>query len=52
MSHVIPANSISTEQFLAGTADEPSPGSLRSFIDQRRAFLLNWSEPVATEAAP
>jgi hypothetical protein len=41
----------STEQFLTGTADEPGPGSLRSFIDQRRAFLLNWSEPAATEAS-
>jgi spore coat protein CotH len=39
----------STEQFLAAIADEPSAGSLRNFIDQRRAFLLNWSEPAATE---
>ncbi len=37
----------STEQFLAGTSDEPGPGSLRSFFDQRRAFLLNWSESSA-----
>ena len=36
----------STDQFLAGTSDEPVPGSLRSFFDQRRAFLLNWSEPT------
>ena len=35
----------STEQFLTGTADEPGPGSLRSFFEQRREFLLNWSEP-------
>jgi hypothetical protein len=41
----------STDQFLAGTADEPGPGNLRSFFDQRRAFLLNWSEPGAPEAA-
>jgi hypothetical protein len=41
-----------TEQFLAGTADEPGPGNLRSFFDQRRAFLLNWSEPGARGTAP
>lgn len=36
-----------TDQFLAGTADEPAPGSLRNFFDQRRQFLLNWTEPGA-----
>jgi hypothetical protein len=41
-----------TDQFLAGTADELSPGSLRSFFDQRRAFLLNWSETNAPGPAP
>jgi hypothetical protein len=30
----------STEDFLRGTADD---GTLRTFIDQRRAFLLNWT---------
>ena len=41
-----------TEQFLAETADEPRPGNLRSFFDQRREFLLNWSEPTAAAPAP
>jgi spore coat protein CotH len=41
-----------TDQFLAGTADELSPGSLRSFFEQRRKFLLNWSEPGAPRTSP
>ena len=36
----------STDEFLRGTADD---GTLRSFIDQRRTFLLNW---VAQQSAP
>ncbi|MCC7042929.1 MAG: CotH kinase family protein [Acidobacteria bacterium] len=31
---------MSTEAFMASTADD---GSLRTFIDERRAFLLNWT---------
>jgi hypothetical protein len=41
----------STDQFLAGTADEPSPGNLRSFFDQRREFLLKWPEPSESGTA-
>lgn len=37
-------NLYSTEAFLNGTADEPMPGNLISFFDQRRAFLLNHSD--------
>lgn len=42
----------STEQFLAGTSDEPGSGSLRSFFEQRREFLLSWSEPVQGATSP
>lgn len=37
-------NLYSTEAFLNGTADEPMPGNLISFFDQRRAFFLNHSD--------
>lgn len=42
----------STEQFLAGTSNDPVPGSLRSFFDQRREFLLNWSEKDGGATTP
>jgi spore coat protein CotH len=32
----------STEEFLRATSDDVSSGTLRGFIEQRRAFLLNW----------
>ena len=32
----------STEDFLSATADEPTYGTLRSFFEGRRAFLLRW----------
>jgi hypothetical protein len=32
----------STEDFLRTTADDPAPGTLRSFFEGRRAFLLKW----------
>jgi hypothetical protein len=34
-----------TEGFLSGTADEGRPGSLRDFLERRRAFLLGWTAP-------
>jgi len=42
----------STEQFITGTSDEPVPGSLRSFLEQRREFLLSWSEPGGAATTP
>lgn len=39
----------STEEFIFGTSDEPAGGTLRGFLEQRRAFLLNW---LAQNAAP
>jgi hypothetical protein len=40
----------STEEFLSGTSDTGGAGSLRDFMDRRRAFLLDWRAPAA--AAP
>jgi hypothetical protein len=31
---------MTTEAFMAATAEN---GSLRTFVDERRAFLLNWT---------
>ena len=31
-----------TEEFLRTTADDASFGTLRSFVEERRAFLLAW----------
>ena len=33
----------STDDFLRTTADDPAPGTLRSFFEGRRAFLLRWT---------
>jgi hypothetical protein len=33
----------STDEFLRTTADEGGPGTLRTFFEQRREFLLGWS---------
>jgi spore coat protein CotH len=43
----------STDDFLRDTSDDPSSDTLRGFIEQRRAFLLNWiAQNVAVAAAP
>ena len=34
----------------AATADEPAPGTLRSFFEARRSFLLRWLEENAAAA--
>jgi hypothetical protein len=39
----------STEDFLRSTADD---GTLRTFIDQRRAFLLDWTAQQMKDARP
>ncbi|HEX5110033.1 MAG TPA: CotH kinase family protein, partial [Vicinamibacterales bacterium] len=39
----------STEEFVRTTADDPAMGTLRSFFEGRRAFLLQW---FADNAAP
>ena len=41
-----------TDNFLRTTADEPAPGTLRSFFEGRRAFLLRWIGENAAAAAP
>jgi hypothetical protein len=41
----------STEEFLHATSDDPGPGTLRSFFEGRRAFLLQWIEQNAGAAA-
>ena len=42
----------STEDFVRTTADEPTGGTLRSFFEGRRAFLLQWfTDNAATVAA-
>ena len=41
----------STEEFMHGTSDEPGAGTLRSFFETRRAFLLEWIEQNAYAAA-
>ena len=42
----------STDQFLQATADDPAFGTLRSFFEGRRAFLLRWTTENAAAAAP
>ncbi len=42
----------STEDFLRTTADELAPGTLRSFFEGRRAFLLKWLSENSATAAP
>jgi hypothetical protein len=42
----------STDDFLFVTADDPSSGTLRSFIEQRRAFILKWMADNNGGAAP
>ena len=42
----------STDDFFRTTADEPAPGTLRSFFEARRTFLLRWLEENAAAAAP
>ena len=37
----------STEEFLHATSDEPGAGTLRSFVEERRSFLLQWLEQHA-----
>ena len=42
-----------TEEFLRTTADTPDDGTLRSFFEGRRAFLLDWfAENAAKPAVP
>jgi hypothetical protein len=40
-----------TEAFLQSTADEGGAGSLRAFVDERRAFLLRWLDTNGAGAA-
>jgi hypothetical protein len=42
----------STEDFLRTTADEPEYGTLRSFFEGRRAFLLKWTAENAAAPGP
>jgi hypothetical protein len=43
----------STDAFVSATADEPTPGTLRSFFENRRTFLLQWiTDNNTTAAAP
>jgi hypothetical protein len=42
----------STEDFLRTTADEANPGTLRSFFERRRAFLLTWTAENSAPASP
>ena len=42
----------STDDFLRTTADDPAYGTLRSFFEGRRAFLLRWTEENTAAAAP
>jgi hypothetical protein len=42
----------STDDFLRTTADDPASGTLRSFFDARRTFLLRWIAENAAAAAP
>ena len=46
----------STDEFLRTTADDPAadpaPGTLRSFFEARRAFLLRWMTENAAAAPP
>ena len=42
----------STDEFLRTTADEPGPGTLRSFFEGRREFLLRWSAENTAAAPP
>jgi hypothetical protein len=41
-----------TEDFERSTTDAPAPGTLRSFFDQRRAFLLSWADGATAAPAP
>ncbi|HEX5106875.1 MAG TPA: CotH kinase family protein [Vicinamibacterales bacterium] len=42
-----------TEEFLRTTADDPADGTLRSFIEARRTFLLAWfAENTARTVSP
>ena len=41
-----------TDDFLHGTSEDASPGTLRAFFEARRAFLRNWvAENAVTEKA-
>ena len=42
----------STDDFLGTTADDPAYGTLRSFFEGRRAFLLRWTAENTAAAAP
>jgi hypothetical protein len=42
----------STDDFLRTTADDPASGTLRSFFEGRRAFLLTWMAENSAAAAP
>jgi CotH protein len=42
----------STDDFLSTTADDPAYGTLRSFFEGRRAFLLRWLEQNTAAPAP
>ena len=42
----------STDDFVRTTADEPGPGTLRSFFEGRRAFLLGWFAENTADPSP
>ena len=42
----------STDDFVRTTADDPAFGTLRSFFEGRRAFLLRWLAEHSSPAAP
>ena len=42
----------STEEFVRTTADDPTYGTLRSFFEGRRTFLLRWLTENNAAAAP
>ena len=42
----------STDDFVRTTADDPAFGTLRSFFEGRRAFLLRWLAENSPQAAP
>ncbi len=42
----------STEDFDRGTTDAPASNTLRSFFEQRRAFLISWADGAAVTPAP
>ena len=43
---------LSTDDFLRTTADDPAYGTLRSFFESRRTFLLRWTSENTAAPAP